>query len=219
MKSTFFILTGLILVFFACKNSNTGTTDIAGQADTPGTETSSIANEGKDMAMDSAGMMKAWADYATPGEMHQLLASWNGRWNGEVLTWMDPATPPSKSQATNMLSSVLGGLYQAGHMSGIMMGMPFEGNSLIGYDNAKKLFVSTWVDNMGTGITHMTGTWDAGSKTLNMKGFQTDPVSGQDSHIREVLQVVDDNTHIMTMYGDGMDGKEMKFMEATFKRN
>jgi len=52
-----------------------------------------------------------------------------------------------------------------------------------------------------------------------MKGVQTDPMTGKDSNILEVLQVVDDNSHIMTMHGDGMDGKEMKFMEGTYKRN
>jgi hypothetical protein len=31
--------------------------------------------------------------------------------------------------------------------------------------------------------------------------------------------VIDENTHLLTMYGTGMDGKEMKFMEATFKRD
>lgn len=27
--------------------------------------------------------------------------------------------------------------------------MPFEGISTLGYDNAKKTFFSTWIDNMG----------------------------------------------------------------------
>ena len=33
------------------------------------------------------------------------------------------------------------------------MGMPFNGLSLEGYDNAKKEFTSIWIDNMGTGTS------------------------------------------------------------------
>jgi hypothetical protein len=32
------------------------------------------------------------------------------------------------------------------------------------------------------------------------------------------MKMIDDNTYSMTMYGAGMDGKEMKFMEGTFKK-
>ncbi len=43
----------------------------------------------------------------------------------------------------------------------------FEGMSLMGYDNAKKVFMSSWVDNMGSGIMQMEGTWDPNTKTIN----------------------------------------------------
>ena len=35
---------------------------------------------------------------------------------------------------------------------GKMKDMNFKGISLDGYDNVKQKFVSTWIDNMGTGI-------------------------------------------------------------------
>ncbi len=35
------------------------------------------------------------------------------------------------------------------------MGMPFEGMGIDGYDNLAKQYVSTWVDNMGTGIMNI----------------------------------------------------------------
>ena len=46
-----------------------------------------------------------------------------------------------------------------------MMGMPFQGMSTMAYDNGKKTFMSTWIDNMGTGILETEGTYDAGTKT------------------------------------------------------
>lgn len=92
------------------------------------------------------------------------------------------------------------------------------GQSISGYDNAKKTYISTWIDNMGSGIIKMTGNYDASGKVLTLKGTQTDPMTGGDSDVREEIKWIDDNSYTMTMYGTGMDGKEMKFMEGTFKR-
>ncbi len=167
---------------------------------------------------DSATIAKAWQDFATPGAMHKWMEKTNGTWEGEVSQWMDPAAPPTKAKATNVQSTVLGGRYVVGKFNSMMMGQPFSGMSTMGYDNAKKIFVSSWIDDMGTGIVRMTGTYDETTKTLNMKGFQTDALTGKDSDMREEMRMIDDDTYIMTMFGTGMDGKEMKFMEGTFKR-
>jgi Protein of unknown function (DUF1579) len=166
----------------------------------------------------SADPMKAWQDFMTPGSMHKWLEKTNGTWEAEVSQWMDPAAPPTKTKATNVQSSVMGGRYVIGKFTSTMMGQPMEGMSTMGYDNAKKMFISTWVDNLGTGIVQMSGTYDEATKTLNLKGHQTDPMTGKDSEIREEMKMIDDNTYTMTMYGAGMDGKEMKFMEGTFKK-
>jgi Protein of unknown function (DUF1579) len=100
-----------------------------------------------------------------------------------------------------------------------MMGMPFEGLGTMGFDNAKKIFISTWVDNMGSGVMKMEGTWDAASKSLTLSGICTDPASGKDCTMREVYKVIDENTHMMEMYGPSpVDGKEMKTMEMKLTR-
>ncbi|HZV70237.1 MAG TPA: DUF1579 domain-containing protein [Saprospiraceae bacterium] len=168
-------------------------------------------------AQDEAAMMKAWQDFMTPGEMHKLISSWDGTWSAEVTTFMDPSGP-QKSSATVENKMVLNGLYQMGHYIGTMMGQPFEGYGTLAYDNGKKMFVNTWIDNMGSGVVVMTGKWNAGTKTLELKGTQTDPMTGKDAAIREEVKVVDANTQKMTMWGAGMDGKEMKFMEISMKR-
>lgn len=162
--------------------------------------------------------MKAWQDFMTPGPMHKWLAGQVGTWDGDVSQWLDPSAPPMKAQATDVVTMTMNGLYQVGNFSSTMMGMPMTGQSTLGYDNAKKMFVLSWIDNLGSGIVFMTGTYDEATKTLELKGKQTDPMSGKDTDIRQVNKYIDDNTYIMTMYGVGMDGKEMKFMEGTFKR-
>ncbi len=96
--------------------------------------------------------------------------------------------------------------------------MPFEGISTLGYDNAKKVFMNTWVDNMGTGIMQMQGTWDAATKTINLAGTSVDPTTGKDMNVRETFTVVDNNTQMMNMYMT-QNGKEYKSMEIKFTRN
>jgi len=114
----------------------------------------------------------------------------------------------------------MGGRYQMSKHNGNMMGAPFEGMSTVGYDNATKQFVSTWIDNWGTGIMMMSGTWDEATKTMSLSGSMPDLCRpGKTCAMRETMKVVDDNTQKMEMYGpDPKTGKEMKVMEMTLTR-
>jgi hypothetical protein len=145
------------------------------------------------------------------------MAKHVGTWEAEVSSWSGPGEP-LKSNATDVVTMVMNGLYQVGNFSSTMMGMPFQGQSTLGYDNGRKLFVLTWIDNFGSGIIFMTGQYDEQSKTLSLKGKQTDPVSGKEANIRQENVYHNDDSYSMTMYADGPDGKEMKLMAATFKR-
>ena len=64
----------------------------------------------------------------------------------------------------------------------------------------------------------MTGMYKNKTKTMSFKGKQTDPMTGKDSDIRQEQVFIDDDTYTMTMYGACPDGKELKFMEGTYKR-
>ncbi len=213
MKKFTFALCSAALLLFACNNG--------GNADTPKSDSTAVTppevKSETPPPMDPAAMQKAMADFSTPGDKHKWMAKFKGTWEASVIGYMDP-TKPDTSKATNMVSMALNGLYQMGKFTGNMMGMPFEGHSTMGYDNAKKMFVNTWIDNLGSGIIYMTGTYDETTKTLNLKGQQTDPMSGKDMEIREEMTMIDNDSYTMIMYGAGMDGKEMKFMEGTFKR-
>jgi hypothetical protein len=164
--------------------------------------------------------MKSWMEYATPGEMQKMLAKSDGTWTGETTMWMENGAKPmvSKSEATNKM--MYGGRYQITNHKGDFMGMPFEGMSIVGYDNSKKKFVSTWIDNMGTGIMHSEGDWNASTKSVEFKGKMTDPSRpGKDCDFREVFTFVDDNTQKLEMYGpDSKTGKEYKTMEIKYTR-
>jgi hypothetical protein len=183
------------------------------------TNTSSSSKTNTSMAAmpDSAAMMKAWTDYMTPGKYHEMFAKDDGTWNEEITMWMDPSAPPTKNTATAENTMILGGRYQQSKHTGSFNGMPFEGISILGYDNAKKVFVSSWIDNMGTGIMNMEGTWDDTTKSVNFKGKAVDPMTGKEVMVRQVFKPIDDNNQLMTMY-DTKNGQEVKTMEIKLTR-
>jgi hypothetical protein len=160
---------------------------------------------------------KAWMDFMTPGEVHKNLAKDNGTWATEMKMWMTPGTDPSTSKGTCENTMILGGRYQQSVYKGDVMGMPMEGRGLLAYDNARKVFVSTWIDNMGTGLVAMEGNWNAATKTITFKGKQTNPATGAQDDLKEVFKWIDDNTQLMEMYVV-KGSKEEKMMEIRFTR-
>ena len=161
---------------------------------------------------------KAWMAYMTPGDIHKMLAKFDGQWKESVTLWMAPNQPPVTSTATCTNTMIMGGRYQQSISKGDMMGMPFEGMSLLGYDNAEKTFIYTWIDNMGTGTMVMKGIWDGANKSINLSGSVVDPISGKEMPVREVFTVTDDNNQFLQMFAAGPDGKEFKNMEIKFTR-
>lgn len=162
--------------------------------------------------------MKAMMDYATPGEIHKMLAKSTGTWTGAITMWMQPGAPPTNSTGEAKNEMILGGRYLQSKNTGNFMGMPFEGIGITGYDNARKTFVNSWIDNMGTGIMYLEGPWDDKSKSINLTGKMVDPGSGKDIPVREVMKFVDDNTQVMEMYYVMPDGKEFKSMEIKYTK-
>ncbi|MBP9098622.1 MAG: DUF1579 domain-containing protein [Ferruginibacter sp.] len=218
MKQFTLTICSAAILFFSCNDNTEKSATVIADTSATAEKMTTAESTTPPAPPDSAAMMKAWQDFMTPGDNHKWLEKSNGTWEAEVTQWMDPAAPPTKAKAVNVQSSMLGGRYVISKFTSTMMGQPMEGMSTTGYDNGKKMFVSTWIDNLGTGIVHMSGNVDAATNTLNLKGHQTDPMTGKDSEMREEMKMIDDNTYTMTLYGAGMDGKEMKFMEGTFKK-
>ena len=217
MKRITLTICASALLLASCKNEKK-----AGEEKTTSDTTTSkidepVKNEPKP-EVDSATMMKNWQDYMTPGEMHKMMAKWEGTWDGDVSMWM-PGSPEQKSKSTAVNKMIMNGLYQESTHSGNMMGSPFNGKSIVGYDNHMKQFVSTWIDNMGSGIMIMKGTYDSTTKTITFKGSMLDPMTKMECNLRETFKIVDDNTQEMEMFGpDPKTGQEMKTMHITYKR-
>lgn len=219
MKRITYALTMAIMVLTACTGGSTSNDKIASSTDSTTPSPTKPTAEEPWVAVDSATEMKAWMDYATPGDAHKMLAKSDGNWTAQTTMWMKAGASPTTSTGAMSNKMIMGGRYQASSFSGNMMGMPFEGMGTTGYDNFKKKYISTWIDNMGTGIMKMEGTWDNASKTISFTGKCINPANGRECDMREVYTYVDDNNEMMEMYGpDSQTGKEYKTMEIKLTR-
>jgi hypothetical protein len=92
----------------------------------------------------------------------------------------------------------------------------FKGMGVEGYDNVKKKFVGTWMDNMGTGVMMSEGTYDPATKTFNYTG-EVEMIPGMKQKIRETVKVIDKDHHNFEWYED-RGGQEAKTMEISYTR-
>lgn len=214
MNKTILTLAIASLSLVACKKEEEK------KAETPAATTETPAAEPETAAAipDSATINKAWTEYAAVGEAQKMMAMEDGKWTGDMTMWMDANAKPTKSTTTAEYKMVLGGRYQEGTYKGNFMGMPFEGKGTMAYDNATQEYISTWIDNMGTGIMIMKGKYDPATKMLSFEGDAVDPVTKKTRKMRETITIVDDNTRKMEMYDTGYDGKEFKNMEIISTR-
>ncbi|MGH7567222.1 MAG: DUF1579 domain-containing protein [Gemmatimonadota bacterium] len=163
-------------------------------------------------------MMAAWTENATPGENHQVLDGTVGKWEQKMTMWMAPGAPPLESTSTSTAAWSMDGRWMEESMSGTVMGMPFQGRNLMGYDNFRDEYVSIWTDNMSTAPMISRGTYDPATKTFTLTGTMDDIMSGtRDIPFRQVTTITDDTHATLEMYAPGPDGNEFLTMrvEAT----
>jgi hypothetical protein len=172
-------------------------------------------------------MMKQMMEMSKLNENHKLLADMNGSWNYAIKMWMnpDPNAKPQESKGTATRKSAMGGRYatmdvtgklQMPGEDGKMKDMQFKGMAVEGYDNVKKKFVSSWIDNMGTGIAYSEGTYDPASKTFTFTS-EMEMMPGMKTPVREVLKMTDKD-HMMMEWYETHGGQEKKTMEIAYTR-
>jgi hypothetical protein len=152
-----------------------------------------------------------------PGEHHAHMKQLAGDWDCDVEMRMTPEQPWQKSKGKTHSETLLDGRYLGAEFSGDMMGMPFKGMSLMGYDNMKKKYFTAWIDSMSTGIMLFEGKCDGG-KVFTFTGEYEDPMTKRKSKIRQVTTVASPDKHTFEWYETPDGGKEFKSMTITYTK-
>ncbi len=166
---------------------------------------------------EEAAMMAKWMEFATPGPAHKVLEAKIGKWTGTVKMFM-PGAPPQESKFTSEAKWIMEGRYVEETVVGETPMGPFNGKGTTGYDNIKKKYVSTWIDNSGTGIYFHEGTYDPASKTFTYTGDSCDSTMTKYVKGRSVEKLIDNDHGTIQAFAPGPDGKETMTMEINYMR-
>jgi len=187
--------------------------------------TAATAPTGQPSAEDMQKMMQQMAELSKLNENHKMLADTAGTWNYSVKMWMDgnSSAKPQESKGTATRKMIMNGRFLVGDYTGIMK-MPgpdgkmkdvtFKGMGLEAYDNVKKKFVATWMDNMGTGIMTMEGDYDPATKSITSTG-EEEVMPGMKTQIRSVTKFPDKD-HMTLEWYENHGGAEKKTMEINY---
>jgi len=159
-------------------------------------------------------MMKAM----TPGEHHQHLARFAGKFEYTNKMWMAPGAPAMESKGTSDAKMVMGGRYLQDFITGDAMGMTFEGMGWTGFDNQSGEYTFAWIDNMGTGIMRGTGKCSADGTVITLTGTVLAPGVPEPLSFEQVVTYIDDDHHKMEWYMPSEEGEMFKSMELSYTR-
>jgi hypothetical protein len=168
---------------------------------------------GAGFAQDPAAM-EAWMAAMKPGAEHDFLKKMEGKWKIEVTSTMGSVSDVTKGKVTKKM--IMGGRYLEEDATSEMMGQPFMGKNIFGYDNITQKYRTSWIDNMGTGIMAGEGTRDGNTITI----WSTYPnVGGAPDMKYKMLYIVDnDKKHRYEMYMIDEKGQEAKQMTIVYTR-
>jgi hypothetical protein len=117
-------------------------------------------------ATDPAAMQKAMDLMSKTGPEHLALRRMVGEWVVAETMWMGPGGAAMSANGKATISEVLGGKWFRQDYQGQMMGQPFTGVLISGYDSVEKQYVATWVDSMSTVMGVLKGESPDGGKSI-----------------------------------------------------
>ena len=177
-----------------------------------------LADKMKAKMTDPAAMQR-WQESQQLGQPHEFLKqAFVGKWKTTMKMWMDQSAPPMSSDGEATIEPLFGGRYVREHHTGNVMGQVFEGESTTGYDNNKKLFVSSWVDNMSTGIMTMKGSIGPDGKTVTYVGEMDEPMSGEMGKAFKLVHTIESKDAFKMEMFEILYGEPFKVMEIDYTR-
>lgn len=171
-------------------------------------------------AADMQEMMKKWTEMATPGEGHKALDQFVGKWDTVMSMWMEgPGKPPTETKGSSEVRWILDGRFILQETTGQLMGMPFKSMNIVGYDNYKKKYILSYVDNMGTALYTGEGKFDSSNKVLTSFGKMDDCMTGEhDKPVKYVTRIINKDKHVFEGYDEVGGPNEYKAWEITYTR-
>jgi hypothetical protein len=159
------------VVVFADNDHMTETCFLKGE-DGKETQTMQIART-RSKSAPAAGIVEA-ALATKPKKELAVLHEGLGTWEATVQHAME-GQKATEERGTEVVRAICGGRFTWSDFTGTMMGQPFEGHGICGYDDSQKKYVMYWIDSCSPTMSVSSGTYDEGKKAFSMKGAFVDP--------------------------------------------
>ncbi|MGC4007509.1 MAG: DUF1579 domain-containing protein [Pirellulales bacterium] len=158
--------------------------------------------------------MKAMMAAMAPGPQHAELAKAAGEWSADCEHYM-PGGAVEKSKGSAKRTMIMGGRFLREEFKGSVMGEPFTGEMILGYDNNLKRFDSVWCDSMSTGVmvSH-----SKGNDPEELVGSMYCPINRKEVTVRLITKDKGPDEQLFEMHAPGPDGKETLMMRITYHR-
>jgi len=128
---------------------------------------------------------------------HELLQRDVGTWDATVKCAM-PGQPESTEQGTETVVATCCGRWLWTNFQGRMMGQPFEGHGILGYDLTAKKYIAIWIDSMSPTAAVTKGTFNEATKAYSLAGECICP-EGKPMKMSETVTWKGDDTKVAQM--------------------
>ncbi len=161
--------------------------------------------------------MQQYMEAIAPGPHHKAFEKRVGEWDAVIKLWAGPGAEPMMSEGKCTYEIVLGGRFLTQQMEGTIMGMPFVGMGISGFDKTKGKHTSFWIDSAGTASVYSEGECSDHCMKEWYETTTVDPLSGTKNEIKMVTLIKDENSHVFEWYTK-MGEEYVKTMEIAYTR-
>ncbi len=167
---------------------------------------------------DMKAAMERVKGFTDPGPNHKVLERFLGKWNTETSFFMaGNATPPEKG--VSEFSWLMENRWLKCEYSNSMMGMAYNGFTLMGYDNFKKSYVMTSVTDIDTMMMRSEGDMDPSGQSLILYGTLDEYLSGEhDKMVKSVWRFESPTKMVLEIHDLPIGEKNTKVVEVTFNK-
>ena len=187
---------------------------------TANTEPTNSDAERAGLAQDAASQMNRWLKASRPGEAHQRLDELEGRYDIRIRAWLtSPDQPPLQAEGKAEYRWLLGDRWLQQTLQSRLMGLPYEGLGMLGYDRIDGHYASYWQDSLSTATRSSFGQIDESSNRLVMRGTADDPATGaMDQPVRYEISLGEPSGHVFRAYDLTRPEGQQLAMEITYTR-
>jgi Protein of unknown function (DUF1579) len=153
------------------------------------------------------------------GPQQAALGNLLGTWDVEIVL-ADGSKPAQHSKGKADYSWVVSGRWLGCHLSGTVLGLPFEQFTILGYDSYAKNIVEVSVESADNSMLLSRGPAGAPNQAVTALFGELDEYTTGTLHspYKVLLRTINRNRHVTTISGFDGNGNDIKKIEFTFSR-